>query len=85
MGYDTLIFERRGQVAWLFLNRPESLNAHNLTMLAELPRAWAELDVDDDIRVIVLTGRGKAFSAGADVKEVAASGGGMRETLAAPL
>lgn len=81
MGYETLILERRGRVAWLILNRPESLNAHNLTMLAELPRAWAELDSDDDVGVIVLTGHGKAFSAGADVKEVAASGGGIRERL----
>ena len=81
IGLRDLILERRGRVAWLILNRPESLNAHNLTMLAELPREWAELDADDDVGVIVLTGRGKAFSAGADVKEVAASGGGMRERL----
>ena len=81
MSYETLILERRGPVGWLVLNRPDSLNAHNVTMLSELPRAWRELDADDDVRVIVMTGRGRAFCAGADVKEVAASGGGMAERM----
>ncbi len=81
MSYETIIVERRGPVGWLILNRPESLNARNLTMHRELPQAWAELDTDDDVRVIVMTGRGRGFSAGADVKEVAASGGGMKERI----
>lgn len=81
MSYQTLILERRGPVGWLILNRPASLNAHNVTMLTELPQAWHELDADDDVRVIVMTGRGKGFCAGADVKEVAASGGGMADRM----
>lgn len=81
MNYQTLILEHRGPVGWLILNRPDSLNAHNVTMLNELPQAWTELDADDDVRVIVVTGRGRAFCAGADVKEVAASGGGMADRM----
>src|SRR6516225_9642920 len=82
MPYETLILERRGAVGWLWFNRPDALNAHDLTMLAELPQAWQELDDDDDITVIVVTGKGRGFCTGADVKEIAASGGGMRERLA---
>jgi enoyl-CoA hydratase/carnithine racemase len=81
LSYETLILEHRGPVGWIILNRPDSLNAHNLTMLSELPRAWSELDADDDVRVIVMTGQGRAFCAGADVKEVAASGGGMADRM----
>lgn len=81
MSYETLIVERRGPVGWLILNRPDSLNAHDLTMLRELPEAWAELDADTDVRVIVTTGQGRGFCTGADVKEIAASGGGMGERL----
>jgi len=79
--YETLIVERRGPVGWLIFNRPESLNAHNIPMLKEVPLAWAELDEDDDVRVIVNTGRGRGFSVGADVKEIAATGGGMGERM----
>ncbi len=58
-------------VATVTLNRPEKLNAFSGTMAAELYGAFAEYDKDDDVRVIVVTGAGRAFSAGADL-----SGGG---------
>ena len=80
--YETLIVERRGRVGWLIFNRPDSLNANNLKMTNELSRAWVELDNDDDVSVIVNTGRGRGFSVGADVKEIAATGGGMGDRLA---
>ncbi len=73
--YETLIVERRGHVGWLIFNRPDALNAHSLTMLEEIPRAWEELSNDDDVRVIVNTGRGRGFCTGADVREIAAAGG----------
>jgi enoyl-CoA hydratase/carnithine racemase len=82
MPYETLIVERRGLVGWLIFNRPEALNAHNLPMLREVPRAWSELDADDAVRVIVITGLGRGFSVGADVKEIASIGGGMGERMA---
>ncbi len=75
MTYETLEVERRGHVGWLIFNRPEVLNAMNLKMAAELPRAWKELDGDDDVRVIVNSGRGRAFQTGVDVREVSEAGG----------
>jgi enoyl-CoA hydratase/carnithine racemase len=73
--YETLVVERRGPVGWLIFNRPEALNAMNITMGRELGRAWRELDADDEVKVIVNAGRGRAFQSGVDVKEVAAAGG----------
>jgi len=75
MEYETLVVEKRGHVGWLSFNRPDSLNAFNLLMSNELSRAWSELDEDDEVRVIVNTGRGQAFQTGVDVKEVSAAGG----------
>jgi enoyl-CoA hydratase len=75
MSYETLIVEKRGRVGWLIFNRPEALNAMNIQMSSELPEAWRELDQDDDVSVIVTTGRGRGFHSGVDVKEVAEAGG----------
>jgi enoyl-CoA hydratase len=69
--YETLLVERAGLVAWLILNRPEVGNSMNAMMFAELERAWIELDADPDVRVIVLTGRGKSFSTGLDIASLA--------------
>src|SRR3984957_20277554 len=74
---DTLIVERRGPVGWLINNRPERLNAMNALMRDELEVAWRELDADDDVRVIVHTGEGRAFQTGVDVAEIASDGVGM--------
>jgi enoyl-CoA hydratase len=75
MGYETLEVERRGHVGWLIFNRPEVLNAFNLKMGEELSDAWRELEADDQVRVIVNTGRGRAFQTGVDVREVSDAGG----------
>lgn len=56
-----------GGVAVITLNRPERMNAFNVRMGNEVAEALAELDLDDDVRVIVLTGEGRAFCAGADL------------------
>jgi enoyl-CoA hydratase/carnithine racemase len=66
---DTLLVERRGGVGWVTLNRPDQRNAIDLAMRAALPVAFAELDADPAVRVIVLTGAGTAFCAGVDLKE----------------
>jgi enoyl-CoA hydratase len=76
--YETILIERAGPVGWLINNRPDSLNAMNATMRAELAEAWLELDADPQVRVIVHTGDGPAFQVGADVKEVATDGVGMQ-------
>jgi enoyl-CoA hydratase len=75
MAYESLIVERRGPVGWVTLNRPEALNSHSVAMHRELPQAWREMSADDDVLVIVITGAGRAFATGADVKAVDASGG----------
>ncbi len=61
-----VIVEVDAGVAVLTLNRPEQLNAYTAEMGALLSRAYAECDRDDDVRVIVVTGAGRAFCAGAD-------------------
>jgi enoyl-CoA hydratase len=75
--YETLIVERRGPVGWLINNRPDRLNAMNALMRDEFALAWRELDADQDVRVIVHTGEGRAFQTGVDVAEIASDGVGM--------
>ncbi len=61
--------ERRGAVGIVALNRPDARNALNVGLLQELRGAIAEMAADKTVRAVVLTGRGGAFCAGADVKE----------------
>jgi len=69
---DILLYEVADSVARLTLNRPKAMNALNLAILAELDRRLTEIADDAAIRVLVLTGAGAAFCAGADLKEVLA-------------
>lgn len=71
MNYTTILTEVRGRVALLTLNRPEALNALNAQLISELNHALDELERDQGIGCIVLTGSAKAFAAGADIKEMA--------------
>ncbi len=59
------------QIALIRLNRPKELNALNLQLMRELRDALKELDNNDEVRVIILTGNERAFAAGADIKEMA--------------
>ena len=65
-----LKLERNGHVATIFLNRPQQLNALNMALMDELAAVLEELDCDDDVRAIVLTGNERAFAAGADIMEM---------------
>ncbi|MBX7453930.1 enoyl-CoA hydratase/isomerase family protein [Mycolicibacterium sp. 3033] len=76
--YERLEVSRSSAVAWLVLNRPESGNAFDVAMLDELERAWAELDADPEVRVIVTAANGKAFCTGMDVVQVARDKAAMR-------
>jgi methylglutaconyl-CoA hydratase len=67
MQYLTVKIERRGASAWIWMNRPDVHNAFDETLIEELTGALAALDADDGVRVIVLAGEGKSFSAGADL------------------
>ncbi|MFM5953766.1 MAG: enoyl-CoA hydratase-related protein [Novosphingobium sp.] len=65
--FETLLVELEGPILWIRLNRPEVLNAYTSQMGAELVRAIGQADADDSVRVVVLTGTGRVFCAGADV------------------
>lgn len=65
--YQTLEIEHAGPVATIWMNRPAVFNAFDEQLIAELAAACARLDADDSVRIVVLGGRGKHFSAGADL------------------
>jgi enoyl-CoA hydratase/carnithine racemase len=72
-----LLVDKDGPVATLTLNRPERMNAITGPMLAALSEALVDCDRDPEVRVVVLTGAGRAFCAGLDLKDQAAGGGGL--------
>jgi 2-(1,2-epoxy-1,2-dihydrophenyl)acetyl-CoA isomerase len=71
VGYDSIVYETSRHVAWLTLDRPDSLNAYTSTMCAEIRDALLRYQRDDDARVLVITGAGRAFCAGGDVRSSA--------------
>ena len=81
--YETISIEKKGQVDWLTLNRPESLNAINTPMVTELRDYFGALKEDANTRIVVMQGAGRAFCAGLDIKSSqsreheAPFGGGM--------
>lgn len=70
--YENLMLEKKGHIAIIKMNRPHVLNALNIETLNELDRVVTQLSHDKDVFVIILTGEGKAFVAGADVAEMSA-------------
>ena len=68
MKFETIKYATQGPLAWLILNRPDKLNAINATMVAELNQALDKAERDDEVRVIMLKGEGRAFSAGFDLE-----------------
>ena len=69
MTADVVLVERRGPAAWVTLNRPDKLNAMNVEVVRTLRRTFEEVENDDTVKVVVLTGAGRAFSAGYDIAE----------------
>ena len=65
--FETLEIERNGRVATIWMNRPEVFNAFNEQLIGDLSAACSALDADASVRVVVLAGRGRHFSAGADL------------------
>ena len=63
-------FEKQGNVAVLTIDRPEALNALNSQVLCDLDAAISQVEADDEVRVVVLTGAGRSFVAGADIGEM---------------
>jgi enoyl-CoA hydratase/carnithine racemase len=76
MDYEDLLYEKEGAIATITLNRPDALNAISLPMLNGLSRALRDADADPVIRVIVMTGAGRGFCAGLDLKVMFGGGTG---------
>lgn len=74
MNYETLEIARDGGVATIWMNRPDVHNAFDAQLIADLTAACRALDADGTVRVVVLAGRGKSFSAGADLNWMKAAG-----------
>jgi E-phenylitaconyl-CoA hydratase len=71
---DTVLYEREGQIATITYNRPEALNAINAELRAGLNAAWERFREDDEAWVGIVTGAGRAFSAGADIQSFGTAG-----------
>ncbi len=67
--YETILFEKSKGIATITLNRPDKLNALNGKMGTELLEVFELVDQGDEVQVVVITGAGRAFSAGADIRE----------------
>src|SRR5439155_18414720 len=68
LGFERIRYEKAGQRATITLNRPEVLNALDFKMLREIARACEDASWDDEVRVVVVTGEGRAFCVGADLR-----------------
>lgn len=69
MKYKELTYEKNGQIVVITLNRPEKLNALSRQLRDDLALAWQAAEDDEDVRIIIMTGAGRAFCAGADIGE----------------
>ena len=83
MSSETLLIEKRDGVATLTLNRPQALNALSAELRGALAETFRALECDGETRVVVLTGAGRAFCAGLDLKELSASEPGQGAFTAA--
>ncbi len=73
--YEFLLLDIADRIATVTINRPDKLNALNAQVIGELDRMFTELSMREQVGVVVLTGAGRAFVAGADIAEVAAAAG----------
>lgn len=69
MAFEQIVLAKDGRVATITLNRPHKLNAYGIKMEVELEQAIADIEQDDDIRAIIITGAGRAFCVGHDLEE----------------
>ena len=79
--YRTLLVEKRDGITIITLNRPEKLNAVNFEMISELLELFHEIEVDEEVKVVIVTGAGRAFCAGADISELTEDVAGVRKQV----
>jgi enoyl-CoA hydratase/carnithine racemase len=75
--FETIAYDVDNRVATIAFNRPDQLNAINLRMKNELGQAFAAAEADENVWLIIVTGNGRAFCAGADVAEIPEDGGNI--------
>ena len=75
--YETILLYRTGSAAKIVINRPERMNAWSTAVSRDLLEVLTDLAGDDEVRAVLLTGAGRAFCSGADLKDAAASGQGV--------
>jgi 2-(1,2-epoxy-1,2-dihydrophenyl)acetyl-CoA isomerase len=80
-GYSTILFEVRDKVAHLTINRPEAANSLNATLSAEMMDAVVRCEEDADIRALVISGTGRFFCAGADLKGFYSAGSELKSRV----
>lgn len=79
MAYENFIVERAGAIATVYFNRPEKLNPINNKLLTEMLAVAHEFEQDEESRVVILTGKGRSFCAGADIGGLTANAGGKAQ------
>lgn len=67
MDYKNIIYEKKEGIAYIKINRPKALNALNTETITELDKAVTEIENDNNVKIAIITGEGKAFAAGADI------------------
>lgn len=68
MDYENVLFQKEAGVGIVTLNRPRALNATNYQLVSELSQLWDEIEQDEEVRAVIITGSSQAFAAGGDVK-----------------
>ena len=82
MTFKNIILEKKDRIARIILNRPDALNALDQETYTELYEATVDIEKDDSIRVVIITGKGRAFCAGADLKSISSLVGHTYKMLA---
>jgi len=77
---DAVSIEENGHIATVWLDRPDKLNAMNLPMWDDLPRAMEEVGTDPEVRVVIIAGKGRTFTSGIDLQALATVGTGQEGT-----
>ena len=70
MEYKNIIFEKKDGIGYVTMNRPKALNALNTDVLTELDDVFRAIDKDEEVKIAIITGAGRAFVAGADIAQM---------------